>query len=156
MAQTDGSRPAPAARRVVNAFNRVVIGLQRVGVVIGPMQVLTVAGRRSGLPRVAPVAVVNLDGERYLFEAYPRAAWVANARAAETATLARGRRSEVVRPVELTVEERIPVLRALAATSPAVGKRFAANGLANSAAIDDILAAAPRITVFRVERATYL
>ena len=35
-------------RRLVNVVNFVIIGLQRVGLTFGPMQLLTVAGRRTG------------------------------------------------------------------------------------------------------------
>jgi hypothetical protein len=115
------------------------------------MQILTVTGRKSGLPRQAPVGV-SLDGERYIFQAYPKAAWVAKARAAGTATLSMGRLSATVSLVELPVAERGAVLRELAASSPSVGKRFAQNGLAASDTVESVVAAAPRITVFRVDQ----
>lgn len=37
-------------RRMVDGFNKVVVGLQRLGVASGPMQLLTVAGRRTESP----------------------------------------------------------------------------------------------------------
>lgn len=148
--------PAPSfrsslKRRAVSAGNAAVVGLQRLGVAFGPMQVLTVVGRRTGRPRTVPVAVVAVGGSRYLVQAFPRAAWVANARAAGTAVLARGRRSAPVRLVELPVADRAPVLRVLADSASSVGRRFAANGLADSAATHDVVAAAPRIAVFRID-----
>jgi deazaflavin-dependent oxidoreductase (nitroreductase family) len=143
---------ANSGHRVLNGINKVIAGLQKLGIVFGPMQLLTVTGRKSGLSRTAPVAVVPLSGERYIFQAYPKAAWVANARDAGTGTLSRGRRSAIVSLVELPVAERGPVLRELAASSPSVGIRFAKNGLAASATIDDVVAAAPRIAVFRVDQ----
>ena len=141
-------------RRNVNRFNAVIQGLQRLGIVFGPMQVLTVTGRKSGEPRTAPVAVIPIAGQRYVFQAYPKAAWVANARAADTATLARGRRSQTVRLVELPVEERRPMLRELVAKSPAsVSRRFVTTGLAAAADPESVAAAADKIAVFRVEKA---
>ena len=139
-------------RRLVNAVNYVIIGLQRVGLTFGPMQLLTVAGRRTGQPRTFAIAVVPVAGEHYIVQAFPKAAWVANARAADRVTLTRGRRSRPARLVELPVEARGAVLRQLVAESPAsVGKRYADNGLAPSASPDDVAASAERIAVFRVE-----
>ncbi|WP_233573732.1 nitroreductase family deazaflavin-dependent oxidoreductase [Amycolatopsis panacis] len=141
-------------RRMTNTVNKVIVGLQRSGIAFGPMQLLTVAGRRTGQPRTFPIAVNELDGGRYIFQAFPKAAWVANARAADTVTLTRGRRSTTARLVELPVEDRGPVLRRLVATSPAsVGKRFVTTGLAEAATPDAVAAAASRIAVFRVEPA---
>jgi deazaflavin-dependent oxidoreductase (nitroreductase family) len=137
--------------QVMNRINKVIVGLQKVGVVFGPMQVLTVTGRKSGQPRVAPIAIVEVDGGDYLFQAYPKAAWVANVRAAGKGTLKRGRRSREARFTELSVAERAPVLRALVEQHPSTGKRFARNGLADSPSPEAVEAAASRITVFRVE-----
>lgn len=139
-------------RRLVNAVNFVIIGLQRIGIVFGPMQLLTVAGRRTGRLRTFAIAVVAVAGQRYIVQAFPKAAWVANARAAEQVTLTRGRRSMPARLVELPVEARRPVLHRLVEESPAsVGKRYADNGLSPSAAPQDVAASAERIAVFRVE-----
>jgi len=139
-------------RRIVNGMNKVIVGLQRVGIAFGPMQLLTVAGRRSGQPRTFPIAVLALAGGRYIIQAYPKAAWVANVRAADTVTLARGRRSSTVRLVEVPVDERRPLLREVVETSPAsVGNRFVTTGLAEAPTPDAVAAAAPRIAVFRID-----
>ncbi len=139
-------------RRMVNGINKVIVGLQRVGIAFGPMQVLTVAGRRSGQPRTFPIAVLALTGGRYIIQAFPKAAWVANARAADTATLTRGRHSTTVRLVEVPIEERRPLLREVVTTGPAsVGNRYVTTGLADTASPDGVAAAAHRIAVFRVE-----
>jgi deazaflavin-dependent oxidoreductase (nitroreductase family) len=141
-------------RRKVNAFNKVVVRLQRVGIAFGPMQLLTVTGRHSGQPRTFPIAVLPLTGGRYIIQAYPKAAWVANARAADTVTLTRGRRSSTARLVEVSVDERRPLLRELVATSPAsVGNRYVTTGLAAAATPEGVAAAAGRIAVFRVDPA---
>jgi deazaflavin-dependent oxidoreductase (nitroreductase family) len=141
-------------RRMVNAGNKIVVGLQRLGVAFGPMQLLTVAGRRTGVPRTFPIAVVPIDGARYIVQAYPKAAWVANARAAREVTLTRGRRTSAARLAELPVAERGPILRKLVEKSPAsVGKRFVTTGLADSPTPDAVAAAAAHIAVFRVEPA---
>ncbi|TVT39787.1 DUF385 domain-containing protein [Amycolatopsis rhizosphaerae] len=143
---------AQSYRRRVNRINKMITGLQRIGIAFGPMYLLTVPGRRSGEPRTFPLAVLSLSGGRYLIQAFPKAAWVANARAADTAVLTRGRRSRTVRLVEVPVEERPPLLHEVVRTSPpSVGRRYVTTGLAESPTPDGVAAAAERIAVFRVE-----
>ncbi len=141
-------------RRMVNRVNPVIVGLQRLGLGFGPMRLLTVAGRRSGQPRTFPVAVNELSGGQCIVQAYPKAAWVANVRAAESVTLARGRRTSTARLVEVPVEQRRPLLRELVAAGPAsVGNHFVTTGLASDSTPDGVADAAHRIAVFRVESA---
>lgn len=141
-------------RRRINSVNKVIVGLQRIGIAFGPMQLLTVTGRRTGRVLTFPIAVNKLTGGRYIFQAFPRAAWVANVRAAEAVTLTRGRRTSTARLTEIPVEERRPLLRELVAGSPAsVGKRFVTTGLAEAATPDGVAAAAHQIAVFRVDPA---
>lgn len=141
-------------RRRVNRFNRLVLALQRAGVGLGRVQILTTIGQRTGQPRSIPVGVVLIDGQRYLIQAYPNAAWVANARKTPTATLAHGRRSTNIRLVEMPVEERRLLLaRHLQGSPPRVGKLLVTTGLVDDPSPDAIAAAADRIAVFRVETA---
>jgi deazaflavin-dependent oxidoreductase (nitroreductase family) len=145
-------------RRMTNIFNKVIAPLQRAGVAFGPMQLLTVTGRRSGQPRTFPIAVIEVNGGRYIFQAFPNAAWVANARGAEQAgdcvTLHRGRRASTARLVEVPIRERPPLLRQLIRTSPrSVANRLVTTGLADAPTPDAVAGAADRIAVFRVEPA---
>ncbi|HEY3751036.1 MAG TPA: nitroreductase/quinone reductase family protein [Pseudonocardiaceae bacterium] len=139
-------------RRMVNTVNKVIVRLQRLGIAFGQMQLLTVPGRRSGEPRTFPLAVLDLTGGRYIVQAFPKAAWVLNARAADTAALRRGRHESTVRLVEVPVAERGPLLRELVASSPAsVGKRYVTTGLAEAPTPDGVAASADRIAVFRID-----
>lgn len=131
--------------------NRVIIGLQRLGLAFGPMHLLTVPGRKTGKPRTTPVSVVTIEGVRYLVQAFPRAAWVANARAAGEGTLARGRNRSKVRLVLLPVSERAAVLRQLPAVGAGAAGSFVRSGMVTSADPDGFAAAAARIAVFRIE-----
>ncbi|MEU7764361.1 nitroreductase/quinone reductase family protein [Nocardia sp. NPDC049190] len=143
---------ANSYRRTTKTFNKIIVMLQQAGIAFGPMQLLTVEGRRSGQLRTFPIAVNSLDGGRYIFQAFPKAAWVANVRAADSVTLTRGRQSSTARLVEIPVAQRRPLLRELVATSPkSVGKRFVTTGLADTPTPDGVAAAADRIAVFRVE-----
>src|SRR5437879_6250975 len=138
-------------RRIVNSFNKVITGLHRMGIAFGPMQLLTVAGRRTGQPRTFPIAVLSLTGGRYIMQAYPKAAWVANVRAADAVTLTRGRRSTTARLVEVPVEARRPLLHEVVASSPpSVGKRLVTTGLADAPTPEAAAASAERIAVFRI------
>src|SRR4051794_41981622 len=95
-------------------MNKVVIAVQRLGVPAGPSMVLTVPGRRSGQPRSTPMTPFEHDGGLYTVAGYPGADWAANARAAGSGTLTRGRRSRRVRIGALSPPAARPVLRAIA------------------------------------------
>jgi F420H(2)-dependent quinone reductase len=78
------------------AANPVIIGLGRLGVVPGPVRVLTVPGRTTGEPRTTPVTPVVVAGRRYIIAAAPRADWARNARAVGHGELSEGRRRQAV------------------------------------------------------------
>ena len=87
------------------------MALLRAGVKIGTMSLLTVRGRTSGQPHTVPVLLVDQEGERFLVAPYGVVQWVRNLRAAGTATLTRGRRSEVISVTELEAREAAPILK---------------------------------------------
>jgi hypothetical protein len=139
-------------RNRINTFNKVIVGLHRVGIAFGPMQLLTVKGRRTGRTLTFPIAVNKLRSGNYIFQAFPKAAWVANARAADAVTLTRGRTTSTAPLTEIPVDQRGPLLRELVTSSPAsVGKRFVTTGLADAPTPDGVAAAAQRIAIFRVD-----
>jgi deazaflavin-dependent oxidoreductase (nitroreductase family) len=76
-----------------------------VGIPMGPNALITIRGRKSGLDRTTPVAVVEIDGRRWVIGTFGETNWVRNLRAAGTATITVGRRIEKVRVVELSVED---------------------------------------------------
>ena len=108
---------APRYVRVANAMTTALLraGFKLVGpwMVFGnyPMYLLTVRGRKSGLPRTVPVAIIRRNGKRYVGSPYGIVDWVRNLRAAEEATLTRGRRAETVKATELPKGEAALVLR---------------------------------------------
>ena len=77
-----------------------------------PMYLLTVRGRKSGLPRTVPIAIWERNGKRYVGSVYGIVDWVRNLRAAREAILTRGRRAETVNATELPPKEAALVLRA--------------------------------------------
>jgi deazaflavin-dependent oxidoreductase (nitroreductase family) len=99
----------------INFFDRVgdalFVLLLRAGVKMGSMSLLTVRGRKSGQPRTVPVLLVEQDDRRFLIAPYGAVQWVRNIRAAGTATLTRGRRSETISVIELEAKEAAPILK---------------------------------------------
>jgi deazaflavin-dependent oxidoreductase (nitroreductase family) len=91
----------------VLATNRIVSRLLGAGFPMGPNGVLTVRGRKSGVSRSTPVAVVEVAGKRWVQSPYGDVNWVRNLRAAGEGTITRGTRSERVAAVELTTEEKV-------------------------------------------------
>ncbi|MXM68574.1 nitroreductase family deazaflavin-dependent oxidoreductase [Streptomyces sp. HUCO-GS316] len=130
--------------------NKVVILFHRLGLPFGPLHLLTVPGRRSGLPRTNPVAPVVVDGTTYILQAYPRSDWVRNARAAGHGVLTRGRRARRVGLVELPEEERGRILREFPGQVPRGVDAFVRNGLVESGSPEHFEAAAAHCPVFRV------
>lgn len=144
----------PRPPRYLKPMNKVMMAVQRLGIPTGPAMVLTVPGRKSGQPRSTPMTPFEFRGGLYAVAGYPGADWAANARAARTGTLSRGRRSREVRIVELTPEEARPVLREFSVKVP-VGVSFAKHsGMVRDGTADEFEALAGRIAVFRFEPTT--
>ena len=91
--------------------NALITTLLRAGVKIGTTSLLTVRGRKSGQPHTVPVTLIEQDGQRWLVAPYGVVQWVRNIRAAGTATLTRGRRSEAISVTELPAQQAAPVLK---------------------------------------------
>jgi deazaflavin-dependent oxidoreductase (nitroreductase family) len=124
---------------------RLNTAMLRRGLRIGSQQLLTVAGRSTGLPRSTPISIAGLDGSRYIVAAFPDAAWVANVRAARAGTISRGGRTESVRLLEIPADQRGAILRAFL-DQVRGGRRFFGGQTA-----DEIIAGAERYPVFRIE-----
>src|SRR5215217_7527403 len=90
--------------------NRLIIALQRLGLAVGTMHLISMPGRKSSKIRTT-LSSQPVEGQRYIVGGFERADWVKNARAAGWCILARGRKEERVRLVELPVEERASILR---------------------------------------------
>jgi deazaflavin-dependent oxidoreductase (nitroreductase family) len=92
--------------------------LLRAGLKPGNMALLTVRGRKSGLPRVTPVSLGEYNGQRWLIAAFGEVDWVRNLRAAGEASLKRGRHPEHIFVKELSAEEAAPILKQSLARAP--------------------------------------
>lgn len=111
--QTARSGPAPGVRvpRLVPLFNPVAKVLLAAGTPIGPNGLITIRGRKSGLPRTTPVAIIEVSGRRWVWAPWGDVHWVRNLRAAGRATITVRRRNEDVRATELDPAERIEFFR---------------------------------------------
>ncbi|MGO9031066.1 nitroreductase family deazaflavin-dependent oxidoreductase [Mycobacterium sp.] len=146
------SDPRPPS--YLKPMNKVMMAVQKLGIPTGPAMVLTVPGRKSGQPRSTPMTPFKFDGSLYAVAGYPGAEWAANARAAGTGTLSRGRGSRPVKIVELTAAQARPILRAYPVQVP-VGVTFAKrSGMVVDGTSDEFEALAGRLAVFRFDQVT--
>ncbi len=107
------TRALPRAHvpRIVPLLNPLVRLLMVARLPLGPNVLLTVRGRRSGVERTFPVALMHADGRLLVQSPYGEPNWVRNLRADPRAGLIRGRRHEAVDAIELSPEEAGPLLR---------------------------------------------
>jgi deazaflavin-dependent oxidoreductase (nitroreductase family) len=103
---------APArAPSFVGLFNPIARRILRAGPLLGPNALITVRGRKSGVPRTTPIALVEIDRKRWVIGTFGDTNWVRNLRAAHEATLTVGRNREHVVADELDVEDRTRFFR---------------------------------------------
>jgi deazaflavin-dependent oxidoreductase (nitroreductase family) len=128
--------------------NALVSSLLRSGVKLSTMTLLTVPGRKSGLPHTTPVSIIELAGGRYVMSPYGQVDWVRNLRASGSATLTRGRDTREMIAVELTPDEAAPILRHALTIAPAFIRAYF--DVTADSPIEEIVAEAPRHPVFEL------
>jgi hypothetical protein len=146
-----GTREAGKLPAWLQGFNRVIMALQRLGLAVGSMHVLSVPGRRSRVFRSTPVSLLTVDNRRYIVAGLDDADWVLNARAAGRGMLRRGRTEEHVSLAEIPVEDRAPILREFPRLIPQ-GVPFSTRLYGVGADPEAFAALASTCPVFRVER----
>ena len=72
---------------------------------------ITVPGRKTGVPRTTPVAIINVSGRRWVWAPWGEVNWVRNLRAAGGATITFRGRKEEVRATELDPIQRVAFFR---------------------------------------------
>jgi deazaflavin-dependent oxidoreductase (nitroreductase family) len=95
----------------VSFFNPLTRRLLTAGVPLGPNGLVTIAGRRSGLPRTTPVAIIESEGGRWIWSPWGDVHWVRNLRAAGRATITVRGRDVEVRASELDQLQRVGFFR---------------------------------------------
>jgi deazaflavin-dependent oxidoreductase (nitroreductase family) len=132
-----------------NLLNPLVAGLTRLGFGVYGSRVLEVPGRSSGQWRRTPVNLLRYEGGEYLVAPRGHTQWVRNLRASGHGRLRLGRRVREFTAIELTDEDKTPVLRAyLKRWGWEVGMFFDQIDAKSSEA--ELLRVAPDHPVFRV------
>jgi deazaflavin-dependent oxidoreductase (nitroreductase family) len=132
-----------------HVFNPTVAGLTRAGLSVMGSRVLEVRGRKSGEPRRTPVNLLEFEGSRYLVAPRGHTQWVRNLRQSHEGRLWLGRRSEPFTAIEVSDEDKAPVLRAyLKRWKAEVGAFF--EGVGPDASDEELRRVAPDHPVFRL------
>jgi deazaflavin-dependent oxidoreductase (nitroreductase family) len=154
MATTATRRPARAPRFVA-LFNPLAQRLLGAGVPLGPNALLTIEGRRTGLPRTVAVALIEAGERRWVLSTFGDVNWSRNLRAAGRAQLrAHGQVLDVVAR-ELDPAEAAGVIREVLvpiATRLPIGKWLLRRVLGAADLLDDPEAAARRRPMFELTR----
>jgi deazaflavin-dependent oxidoreductase (nitroreductase family) len=141
----------PRIPKYVPAVNAVVKFFSSRGVTMGPVNVITVPGRKSGQPRSTPVTPWVVDGKRYVIAAIGTSDWARNARAAGVGTLTSGRLTTRVRLTEVTEPElKKRVVTDFGTKNKAGGSFLTQAGVAPSRTPEGFAVAAGHAAVFEV------
>ena len=108
---TDRINSAAQAPRRVTLFTPLARLLLAARVPLGFNGLITIRGRKSGLPRTTPVAIIDVSGRRWIWAPWGEVHWVRNLRAAGGATITVRGRKEEVRATELDPTERVAFFR---------------------------------------------
>ena len=95
----------------VTFFAPILKSLVAAGVPLGPNGLITVRGRKTGLPRTTALAIIEVSGRRWVWAPWGEVNWVRNLRAAGRATLTVRRRQEDVTATELDQTQRVAFFR---------------------------------------------
>ena len=137
------------------AVNVLVKGLQRLGLPLGTIQILTVPGRRSGAPQNTPVSPLTVDGQRYVIAGLPQSDWARNVRAAGRGVLRQGRRATAVELHEVQDPvRRRAVVSAFPREVPRGVPFFVRLGLVEHGTPEEFAAISDRVAVFQISPAS--
>jgi deazaflavin-dependent oxidoreductase (nitroreductase family) len=132
-----------------HVFNQIVAALTRAGIGVYGSRVLEVRGRKSGEWRRTPVNLLHFEGADYLVAPRGNTQWARNLRASGAGRLVLGRRKQDFTAVELSDDEKVPLLRAyLKKWKFEVGAFF--EGVGPDSPDDELRRIAPDHPVFRI------
>jgi deazaflavin-dependent oxidoreductase (nitroreductase family) len=152
----DSAFGTPRVPSLIPVLNPLIKRLLGTGMPFGPNVLLTVRGRTSGIARTFPVAIMELDGRRYVQSPFGEVNWVRNLRAAGEAVVSKGRDREEVEAVEVAPEAAGPILRGALAPylksrllAPMVGRLFRFRA---DSTLEDYVAEARRHPMFELRK----
>jgi deazaflavin-dependent oxidoreductase (nitroreductase family) len=105
---------ATGVPRRVRLFSPILKLLLAAGVPLGFNRLVTIRGRKNGLPRTTPIAVIEVSGRRWVWAPWGEVHWVRNLRAAGRATITVRGRKEEVSATELDPTQRVGFFRDVA------------------------------------------
>jgi deazaflavin-dependent oxidoreductase (nitroreductase family) len=111
MSKAVGTIPGAPPRLVFSLFNPMAKALLGAGVPMGFNGLITIRGRKSGLPRTTPIAIIEVSGRRWVWSPWGEVQWVRNLRAAGQATVTVRRHREEMTATELDAAERLAFFR---------------------------------------------
>src|SRR5215472_8333192 len=85
----------------VRLFSPILKFLLVAGLPMGFNGLVTIRGRKSGLPRTTALAIIAVGGRRWVWAPWGEVQWVRNLRAAGSATITVRHQTEQVRATEL-------------------------------------------------------
>ena len=97
--------------RGINAFNAIAKPLLAAGMPMGFNGLLTVPGRKTGVPRTTPLAIIEVGGRRWVWSPWGEVQWVRNLRSAGHATITVRKQTHDVTATELTPAQRVAFFR---------------------------------------------
>jgi deazaflavin-dependent oxidoreductase (nitroreductase family) len=92
-------------------FGSIARTLLSAGAPLGFNGLITIPGRSSGIPRTTPVAIIEVEGRRWVWAPWGDVQWVRNLRAAGGATITVRRRTSEVSATELDQAQRVEFFR---------------------------------------------
>jgi deazaflavin-dependent oxidoreductase (nitroreductase family) len=98
----------PRGISIVNAISKPLLAA---GVPMAFNGLISIRGRKTGLPRTTPVAIIRVGDRRWVWSPWGEVNWVRNLRAAGRATITFRREEGAVRADELTPDQRIGYFR---------------------------------------------
>ena len=108
---TERTENAAGVPRRVSFLSPILQFLLAAGLPMGPNALITIRGRKSGLPRTTGVAIIQVSGRRWVWAPWGEVHWVRNLRAAGRATITVRHRTEEVRATELDPTQRVEFFR---------------------------------------------
>ena len=107
----DRNASAAEVPQRVRFFSAILQFLLAAGVPLGFNRLMTIRGRKSGLPRTTAVAVIEVSGRRWVWAPWGEVNWVRNLRAAGRASITLRRRKVEVTATELDATQRVGFFR---------------------------------------------
>ncbi len=95
----------------VRLFGPILKFLLEARVPLGPNRLVVIRGRKSGVLRRTPIAVIRMEGRRFVWAPWGEVNWVRNLRAAGRATIIERKGRDEVVATELDAPQRVEFFR---------------------------------------------